>query len=145
MAGIVLVTKPSFIFQNETNTLLNGSWIKSNATKDWRDEYEKGIFFLFNLKSKCKSKMISLHIFIGHYILFWLMIFYFFTFNNIAPIPPEHDPEDYYFIGALVALSCAIFGGALIVICSKVNLIIFCNIYWPNRIILKSTPYFLYI
>ena len=143
MAGIVLVTKPSFIFQNETNTLLNGSWIKSNATKDWRDEYEKGIFFLFNLKSKCKSKMISLHIFIGHYILFWLMIFYFFTFNNIAPIPPEHDPEDYYFIGALVALSCAIFGGALIVICSKVNLIIFCNIYWPNRI--KSTPYFLYI
>ena len=63
MAGIVLVTKPSFIFQNETNTLLNGSWIKSNATKDWRDEYEKGIFFLFNLKSKCKSKMISLLIF----------------------------------------------------------------------------------
>ena len=55
MAGIVLVTKPSFIFQNETNTLLNGSWIKSNATKDWRDEYEKGIFFLFDLKSKCKS------------------------------------------------------------------------------------------
>ena len=55
MAGIVLVTKPSFIFQNETNTLLNGSWIKANATKDWRDEYEKGIFFLFDLKSKCKS------------------------------------------------------------------------------------------
>ena len=64
MAGIVLVTKPSFIFQNETNTLLNGSWIKANATKDWRDEYEKGIFFLFDLKSKCKSKIISFHIFI---------------------------------------------------------------------------------
>ena len=57
------------------------------------------------------------------------MIFYFFTFCNIAPIPPEHDPEDYYFIGALVALSCAIFGGALIVICSKVSLITFHVIY----------------
>ena len=55
MAGIVLVTKPSFIFQNETNTFSNASWIKANATKDWRDEYEKGIFFLFDLKSKCKS------------------------------------------------------------------------------------------
>jgi len=88
MAGILLVTKPSFIFQNETNTLLNGSWIKANATKDWRHDYEKGIFFLFDLKT---------------------------------PIPPEHDPEDYYFIGALVALSCAIFGGALIVICSKIG------------------------
>ena len=64
MAGIILVTKPSFIFQNETNTLLNGSWIKANATKDWRDEYEKGIFFLFDLKSKSKSKMISLYIYI---------------------------------------------------------------------------------
>ena len=78
------------------------------------------------------------------------MIFYFFTFNNIAQIPPEHDPEDYYFIGALVALSCAIFGGALIVICSKVTLIRLLNIYKLNRIILictemKSTPYFQYI
>ena len=63
MAGIVLVTKPSFIFKNETNTLLKGSWIQANATKDWRDQYDKGIFFLFDLKSKCKSKMSSLHIF----------------------------------------------------------------------------------
>ena len=63
MAGIVLVTKPSFIFQNETNTLLNGSWIKANATKDWRDLYEKDMLFLFDLKSKWNSKMISLLIF----------------------------------------------------------------------------------
>ena len=51
------------------------------------------------------------------------MILYLFAFYNIAPIPPEHDPEDYYFIGALVALSSAIFGGALIVICSKVTFV----------------------
>ena len=128
MAGIVLVTKPSFIFKNETNTLLKGSWIQANATKDWRDQYDKGIFFLFDLKSKCKSKMSSLHIF-QFICIVWLMRLYFLTFDNIAPIPPEHDPEDYYFIGALVALSCAIFGGALIVICSKVTLISFQDIY----------------
>ena len=63
MAGIVLVTKPSFIFLNETNTLSKGSWIPANATKDWRDLYEKDILFLFDLKSKYNSKMISIHIF----------------------------------------------------------------------------------
>ena len=71
------------------------------------------------------------------------MIFYFFTFDNIAPIPPEHDPEDYYFIGALVALSSAIFGGALIVICSKVSLIRFQIIYIAKRINkMQSMSYF---
>ena len=40
MAGIVLVTKPSFIFQDIEDVLLKGSWIKANATKDWRDQYE---------------------------------------------------------------------------------------------------------
>ena len=52
MAGIVLVTKPSFIFQDIEDVLLMGSWIKANATKDWRVEYEKDIFFLFDLRSK---------------------------------------------------------------------------------------------
>ena len=63
MAGIVLVTKPSFIFQDIQDILLKGSWINANATKDWRDQYEKDIFFLFDLKSRCKSKMISLHLY----------------------------------------------------------------------------------
>ena len=70
MAGIILVTKPSFIFQNETNTILNGSWIKANATKDWRLDYEKGTFFLFDLKSKCKSNMISQHIFSTYFYIY---------------------------------------------------------------------------
>ena len=63
MAGIVLVTKPSFIFQDIEDVLLKSSWIKANATKDWRDQYEKNIFFLFDLKSKWISKMISLNIY----------------------------------------------------------------------------------
>jgi len=88
MAGIALITKPSFLFPDNDNGILKSTWTKANDSTDWRKEYAKGIFFLFNLKT---------------------------------PIPPEHDPEDYYFIGALVALSSAIFGGAIIVTTSKIG------------------------
>ena len=52
MSGIVLVTKPSFLFPADSNVILKNSWIKVNNTQNWRNEYEKGIFFLFDLKSK---------------------------------------------------------------------------------------------
>ena len=42
-------------------------------------------------------------------------------FQKLAPIPAERDPQNYYFIGALIALSCAAFGGAMIVITAKVR------------------------
>ena len=36
----------------------------------------------------------------------------FFSFLPLAPVPPAYDPADYYFVGALIALSCAIFSAA---------------------------------
>ena len=39
---------------------------------------------------------------------------------TIAAIPTAQDPDDYYFIGAAIALSCAIFTAATIVIATKV-------------------------
>ena len=33
-------------------------------------------------------------------------------FAKIAPILGGYDPADYYFVGALIALSCAIFSAA---------------------------------
>ena len=29
-----------------------------------------------------------------------------------APVPPAYDPAEYYFVGALIALSCAMFSAA---------------------------------
>merc|ERR1712242_650872 len=63
MAGIVLITKPSFLFPDNNNDVLKSAWMKTNVSTDWRDEYKKGIFFQFDLKT---------------------------------PVPPDHDPEDYY-------------------------------------------------
>jgi len=88
MAGIVLVAKPSFLFPENTIGARNGSWQMVPAPIDWRHEYQKGIFFLFDLKT---------------------------------PLPPGHDPADYYFVGALIALSCAIFGAAMFIVAAKLG------------------------
>ena len=52
MAGIALITKPSFLFLDNDNGILKSTWTKANDSTDWRKEYAKGIFFLFDLKSK---------------------------------------------------------------------------------------------
>ena len=44
----------------------------------------------------------------------------FLNFSTTAAIPTAQDPDDYYFIGAALALSCAIFTAATIVIATKV-------------------------
>ena len=48
-------------------------------------------------------------------------LYFFFT----APIPKAYDPADYYFVGALIALSSAIFSAAnnivISLVCMKQN------------------------
>ena len=44
-------------------------------------------------------------------------------FLTIAAIPKDHDVHDYYFIGALLALSCAVFTAASIVLATKVLIV----------------------
>ena len=55
MAGIVLVAKPSFLFLNNDHIVLHGSCVGANTSNDWRNEYEKGTFFFFDLRSKFYS------------------------------------------------------------------------------------------
>ena len=52
MAGIVLVSKPSFLFLKDDHIALNASRVGANSSNDWRNEYEKGAFFFFDLRSK---------------------------------------------------------------------------------------------
>ena len=120
MAGIVLVTKPSFLFPGINFGVLNSSWIVQNETKNWRNQYAIGNFFFFDLKSK---QTLLIERFQPDFCLEITIIKFFILplFCIIAPIPAEQDPEDYYFIGALLALTASIVGGAMIVLCSKVT------------------------
>ena len=52
MVGIVLVAKPSFLFHEYIIGARNGSLQIALSPNDWRHEYQKGVFFLFDLKSK---------------------------------------------------------------------------------------------
>ena len=52
MAGIVLVTRPSFIFPDDTDVVLNESWIRTNTSNELRNLYQDGNFFIFELRSK---------------------------------------------------------------------------------------------
>ena len=52
MAGIVLVTKPSFLFADNDHLVLNGSWVGNNISNNWRKQYEEGTYFFFDLRSK---------------------------------------------------------------------------------------------
>ena len=52
MAGIVLVTKPSILFHNDYSVFLNESSVRSNASYDWRKEYQKEIILWFDPRSK---------------------------------------------------------------------------------------------
>ena len=38
-------------------------------------------------------------------------------------MPPGYDAYDYYFVGALIALSCAIFAAAMFIVTAKVNVV----------------------
>ena len=49
------------------------------------------------------------------------MIITLFIFEQIAPIPTEDEPNNYYFIGAIIALGCAGFTAALLIISKKVR------------------------
>ena len=51
MAGIVLVTKPSFIFPDDDNVALNGTWMRTNTSNELRNIYQNGKFFVFELRS----------------------------------------------------------------------------------------------
>jgi hypothetical protein len=44
-----------------------------------------------------------------------------FSFSYLAPVPTAYDPADYYFVGALIALSCAIFSAANNIVISLVS------------------------
>ena len=41
---------------------------------------------------------------------------------NLAPVLGGYDPADYYFVGALIALSCAIFSAANNIVIALVSL-----------------------
>ena len=51
MAGIVLVTKPSFIFPDDDNVALNGTWMRTNTSNELRNMYQTGNYFVFELRS----------------------------------------------------------------------------------------------
>ena len=118
MAGIVLVTKPSFLFPDNINVVSNETWIRTSNSSDLRNMYQNGNFFIFEFRSK--YLILIMYAFINfktktqpqpHNKLF---------FNQSALIPHDQDPDNYYFIGALLALSCAIFTSGVIVISTKV-------------------------
>ena len=44
------------------------------------------------------------------------------NFKRTASIPTDYDPKEYYFIGAMIALSCSVFSGAIIVITTMVRI-----------------------
>ena len=51
MAGIVLVTKPSFLFNYNDGVFSNESWAESNISYDWRKGFEENIFLWFDPRS----------------------------------------------------------------------------------------------
>ena len=52
MAGIVLVTKPSFLFPDNINVIANETWIRTSSSSDFRNMYQNGNFFIFEFRSK---------------------------------------------------------------------------------------------
>ena len=46
---------------------------------------------------------------------------------NIAPVLEGYDPADYYFVGALIALSCAIFSAANNIVIALVSIHLTCR------------------
>ena len=55
MAGIVLIAKPSFLFDNTDKILLNETVVKSNTSYDWRTEYQNVINLWVDPRCKLKN------------------------------------------------------------------------------------------
>ena len=52
MAGIILIAKPSFLFDDTDTILLNETVAKSNISYDWRTEYQNVINLWFDPRCK---------------------------------------------------------------------------------------------
>lgn len=87
LAGIVLVAKPSFIFNNQLTPSQNHS-SPTYDTSDLRAEYSNKHYLLYSLRT---------------------------------PVPSSIDRDDYYFIGALIALSNAVICAANQILIAKVG------------------------
>ena len=55
MAGIILIAKPSFLFDDTDTILLNETVVRSNISYDWRTEYQNVINLWFDPRCKLKN------------------------------------------------------------------------------------------
>ena len=122
MAGIILIAKTSFLFDDTDTILLNETVAKSNISYDWRTEYQNVINLWFD--PRCKFKNLKKSYFENYYAMplkrAFMMTTVLFS-QQIAPIPTEDEPNYCYLIGAIIALSCAGLTAALLIISKKVK------------------------
>ena len=132
LAGIVLVAKPSFIFDNQLTPSQNHS-SPTYDTSDLRAEYSNKHYLLYSLRSKNdKACLLWIDIWVTFKNVYFDSLYNFFligqllflcndTVSPIAPVPSSIDRDDYYFIGALIALSNAVICAANQILIAKVK------------------------
>ena len=130
LAGIVLVAKPSFIFDNQLTPSQNHS-SPTYDKSDLRAEYSNKHYLLYSLRSKNdKACLLWIDIWVKN--VYFDSLYNFFligqllflcndTVSPIAPVPSSIDRDDYYFIGALIALSNAVICAANQILIAKVK------------------------
>ena len=107
MAGIILVTKPPFLFPPENH-------YNSTALKNVLGDYLDRKFVLYDLRGKFLKNVFSI-------ILLWNGFYVSFIEVNVTTTTFE-DPNkgDLYFVGAIIALSSSIFSAANNIVVAKI-------------------------
>ena len=104
MAGIILVTKPPFLFPPQVN---------SNGTNSLFRDYLDRNYIMYNLNSKYyyfTRKKDSCKLF----------QFVFSDVNSTFDVIQDAEEGDLYFVGAIIALSSAIFSAANNIVVAKI-------------------------
>ena len=107
MAGIILVTKPPFLFPPQVN---------SNGTNSLFRDYLDRNYVMYNLNSKyyyftrIKVDLCKLEPF----------EFVFSDVNSTFDVIQDAEEGDLYFVGAIIALSSAIFSAANNIVVAKI-------------------------
>ena len=107
MAGIILVTKPPFLFPPQVN---------SNGTNSLFCDYLNRNYVMYNLNSKYKyftRKKVDL-------CKLDPFQFLFSDVNSTYDVIQDAEEGDLYFVGAIIALSSAIFSAANNIVVAKI-------------------------
>ena len=114
MSGIVLVSRPSFLFSMTKVEGCVESPFNIAPTSDWNEKNETGILQKLILLSRTKWRFLTVFK-IYHLCLGWI------SFLDMLNTFLDDNATDSYLIGAGIAISCAVLGAFSIILTAKVD------------------------